>query len=160
MGFLGALVIVRPGLGVNHWAAFLVFGSSTCSALYQLFTRKLASHDAAETSITYIALAGFVLASLMLPFYWRTPESARDLAIFIGLGIFGGFGHYFIVRAYELAPAPFVTPFNYGQLVGAALLSYTIFGEIPDLWTWIGAAIIVGSGITMIYREGRRGGSR
>ena len=157
LGFLGALVIERPGLGANHWAAFLVFGSSTCSALYQLFTRKLASHDAAETSITYIALAGFLLASLMLPFYWKTPENLRDLALFVGLGIFGGFGHYFIVRAYEVAPAPFVTPFNYGQLIGAALLSYTVFGEIPDLWTWIGAAIIVGSGIYMIWREGRRG---
>ncbi len=158
LGFIGALVIVRPGMGVNHWAAFLVFGSSTASALYQLFTRKLASHDPAETSITYIALAGFLLASAMLPFYWKTPESLRDLVLFIGLGIFGGFGHYFIVRAYEVAPAPFVTPFNYGQLIGAALLSYTVFGEIPDLWTWIGAAIIVGSGIYMIWREGKRRG--
>lgn len=159
-GFIGALVIVRPGFGASHWAAFLVFGSSTSSALYQLFTRKLASHDAAETSITYIALAGFLLASLVLPFYWRTPESWRDLLLFIGLGVFGGFGHYFIVRAYELAPAPIVTPFNYGQLIGAAILSYAVFREIPDLWTWVGAAIIVASGIYMIYCEGRRSGSR
>lgn len=159
-GFIGALVIVRPGFGASHWAAFLVFGSSTSSALYQLFTRKLASHDAAETSITYIALAGFLLASLILPLYWRTPESWRDVLLFIGLGVFGGFGHYFIVRAYELAPAPIVTPFNYGQLIGAAILSYAVFGEIPDLWTWVGAAIIVASGIYMIYCEGRRSGSR
>jgi drug/metabolite transporter (DMT)-like permease len=156
LGFIGALVIVRPGLGANHWAIFLVFGSATCSALYQLFTRKLASHDPAETSITYIALAGFVLASLLLPFHWTPPASLRDLMLFVGLGVFGGFGHYFIVRAYELAPAPVVTPFNYGQLIGAAILSYAVFGEFPDLWTWVGAAIIVGSGIVMIYREGRR----
>jgi drug/metabolite transporter (DMT)-like permease len=71
LGFIGALVIVRPGMDANHWAAFLVFGSATTSALYQLFTRKLAAHDAAETSITYIALAGFVLASALLPFYWQ-----------------------------------------------------------------------------------------
>ncbi len=155
-GFTGALVIVRPGLDANHWAAFLVFGSATTSALYQLFTRKLAAHDAAEISITYIALAGFVLASAILPFYWRMPASLLDALLFIGLGVFGGFGHYFIVRAYELAPAPVVMPFNYGQLLGAALLSYTVFGEFPDLWTWLGAAIIVASSIYMIYGEKRR----
>jgi drug/metabolite transporter (DMT)-like permease len=157
LGFIGALVIVRPGMGANHWAAFLVFGSATTSALYQLFARKLAAHDAAETSITYIALAGFVLASALLPFYWRTPANLLDAMLFVGLGVFGGFGHYFIVRAYELAPAPVVSPFNYGQLLGAALFIYTVFGEFPDLWTWVGALIIVVSGIYMIYGE-KRGG--
>ena len=162
VGFIGALVIVRSGMNAghmeaNHWAAFLVFGSATTSALYQLFTRNLAAHDAAETSITYIALAGFVLASAILPFYWKTPANLRDALLFIGLGVFGGFGHYFIVRAYELAPAPVVTPFNYGQLLGAAILGYVVFGEFPDVWTWTGAAIIVGSGIYMIYGEKRRG---
>lgn len=155
VGFIGAVVIVRPGLDVNNGAAFLVFGSATTSALYQLFTRKLAAHDPAETSITYIALAGFLVASAALPFYWKTPTIWLDVLLFIGLGVFGGFGHYFIVRAYELAPAAFVTPFNYGQLIGAAILSFAIFGEFPDIWTWIGAAIIVGSGIFMIYRERR-----
>jgi drug/metabolite transporter (DMT)-like permease len=75
--------------------------------------------------------------------------------LFVGLGVFGGFGLYFIVRAYELAPAPVVSPFNYGQLLGAALFSYTVFGEFPDLWTWVGALIIVISGIYMIYGEKR-----
>jgi len=70
--------------------------------------------------------------------------------------VFGGFGHYFIVRAYELAPAAVVTPLNYGQLLGAAVLSYAVFGEFPDFWTWIGAAIIVTTGISMIYGERQR----
>jgi drug/metabolite transporter (DMT)-like permease len=155
-GFLGALIIVRPGLDASQWAAFLVFGSATTSAPYQLLTRKRAAHDAAETSITYIALAGFVIASAILPFYWMTPASLLDTLLFVGLGVFGGFGHYFIVRAYELAPASVVTPFNYGQLIGAAILSFAVFGEFPDIWTWLGAAIIVASGVYMIYGENRR----
>jgi drug/metabolite transporter (DMT)-like permease len=159
-GFLGALVIVRPGLGVEHWAAFLVFGSATTSALYQILTRKLAAHDPAETSITYIALAGFVLTTLGLPFVWKTPAGLLDALLFVGLGIFGGFGHYFIVRAYELAPAPVVSPFNYGQLLGATLLGFTVFGQIPDLWTCVGALIIAGSGIYMLLSERRRGAQR
>jgi drug/metabolite transporter (DMT)-like permease len=88
-----------------------------------------------------------------LPFVWVPPASVWDTLVFVGLGLFGGFGHYFLVRAFELAPAPVVSPFNYGQLIGAGLLSYTIFGEVPDAWTWIGAAVIVASGIFMLYAE-------
>jgi drug/metabolite transporter (DMT)-like permease len=156
LGFVGALIVVRPGADAVDSAVFLVFASAACSALYQLFTRKLAAHDAAETSITYIALSGFLCASAALPFYWQTPRSLLDALLFIAIGGFGGFGHYFIVRAYELAPAPVVTPFNYGQVLGAALLGYAVFGQFPDLWTWLGTLVIVGSGIYMIYREGRR----
>ena len=84
------------------------------------------------------------------------PASARDLLLFIGLGVFGGFGHYFLVRAFELAPAPFVAPFNYLGLIGAALLSVVVFGQFPDLWVWVGAAIIAGSGIFMLFYEHRQ----
>jgi drug/metabolite transporter (DMT)-like permease len=153
VGFLGALVIVRPDFGDINEAALLVFGSALCSALYQILTRKLAAHDPAETSITYIALAGFLLTSVALPFVWKTPASPLDTALFISLGLFGGFGHYFLVRAFELAPAPFISPFNYSQILGAALLSFVVFGQWPDLWTWLGSLIIVASGLYMLVAE-------
>ncbi len=159
LGFLGALVVVRPGFGGVQSAALLVLGSSAASALYQIITRTLASHDPAETSITYIALAGFILTSIPLPFVWITPATLFDAAVFVGLGVFGGFGHYFLVRAFELAPAPFVAPFNYGQLLGSALLGWLIFSHIPDVWTWIGTFIIAGSGIWMLTSERRKRGS-
>ena len=152
-GFVGALVILRPGAADVSPAAFLFLASAFASALYQIMSRKLASLDRAETSITYIALAGFILTSIPLPFYWQTPASARDLLLFVGLGVFGGFGHYFLVRAFELAPAPFVAPFNYLGLIGAALLSVLVFGQFPDAWVWLGAAIIAGSGIFILLHE-------
>lgn len=155
VGFLGAMVVVRPGVEGTNAAALLFFGSALFSALYQLLTRKLAAHDPAETSITYIALAGFVLTTLPLPFIWETPRSLVDVGLFLSLGLFGGFGHYFIVRAYELAPAPFVSPFNYAQLIGAAALGFVVFGQLPDLFVWLGAAIIAASGIFMLYAERR-----
>lgn len=151
VGFLGALVILRPGTGDMNPAGFLVLGAATFSALYQIMTRKLASLDAAETSITYIALAGFLLTTIPLPFVWVTPSSLLDWAVFVALGIFGGFGHYFLVRAFELAPAPFVSPFNYLGLIGAAILSITIFGQFPDLWVFVGAGIIAASGIFILF---------
>jgi len=156
VGFLGALIVIRPGDDAVDKAAFLVFGSALFSALYQIMTRKLAAHDKAETSITYIALSGFILTTLPLPFFWTTPQNWTDVALFISLGIFGGFGHYFLVRAFELAPAPFISPFNYGQLVGAALLGYLVFGNVPDRWVWIGSATIAASGIFILYWERRQ----
>ena len=115
--------------------------------------RKLAAHDEAETSITYIALAGFLLTTVPLPFVWQTPASGFDCLVFLSLGLFGGFGHYFMVRAFELAPAPFVSPFNYGQLIGATLLSVVVFGQLPDVWVWAGALVIAGSGVLMLFAE-------
>jgi drug/metabolite transporter (DMT)-like permease len=153
IGFIGALVVVRPGLDPSYEGALLIFAAAFAAALYQLLTRKLAAHDPAETSITYIALAGFVLTSIPLPFIWQTPVTVWDALVFAALGFFGGFGHYFLVRAFELAPAPVVAPLNYGQLIGATLLGVVVFEQLPDVWTWLGAAIIAGSGLFMLWGE-------
>lgn len=155
-GFAGALIILRPGTGAVEPAAFLLLGSALTSALYQIMSRKLASHDRAETSITYIALAGFVLTTPALPFIWVTPANLFDWVLFAMLGVFGGFGHYFWQRALEIAPAPFVSPFSYLGLIGAALLSVVVFGQFPDVFVWIGAFIIAGSGIFMLIYEHRQ----
>ncbi len=155
VGFLGALLILRPGLGAVHFASFLLLISATANALYQILTRGLAARDTAETSNTYIAVVGFVLSSVAVPFFWKTPESLFDLLLFASLGLFGGFGHYFIVKALEWGPAAVIAPLNYGQLLGTVVLAYAAFGEFPDGWTWGGAAIIIASGL-YIFRGERR----
>ncbi len=153
VGFLGALIILRPGSGVVHLASFLVLISAACNALYQLLTRSLAARDSAETSNTYIAVVGFVVTSLAVPFFWQTPRSPLDLLLFVSLGIFGGFGHYFIVKALEWGPAAVIAPLNYAQLVGTVIIGYVVFAEWPDVGTWIGAAVIIASGLYIFYRE-------
>ena len=155
-GFMGALIVVRPGSGALHWAAFLIFGSATTSALTQILSRKLAGQDPPETTNTYMVVAGFVLTTIPLPFFWQPPTSAWHAFLFVMLGVLGGLGHYFLVRAFELAPAPFVSPFNYVQILGAALLGFLAFGQLPDVWTWCGAGIIAGSGLFILFRERRR----
>jgi drug/metabolite transporter (DMT)-like permease len=153
VGFLGALIILRPGSGVVHLASFLVLISAACNAIYQLLTRRLAALDSAETSNTYIAVVGFLLTSVAVPFFWQTPKNLVDLLLFVSLGIFGGFGHYFIVKALEWGPAAVIAPLNYGQLIGTVIIAYLAFGEWPDDWTWAGAAVIIGSGLYIFYRE-------
>jgi drug/metabolite transporter (DMT)-like permease len=154
-GFIGACVVVRPGGGGQDWAVALLLLNATATAVIQLMSRKLSQYDGAATSNTYMVLVGFVMMSLLLPFIWRTPLTFLDALVFLGIGISGGVGHYLLVRAFEIAPAAFVSPFTYGQIVGATLLSYFVFGQLPDVWTWVGAAIIVSSGLFILYCERR-----
>jgi drug/metabolite transporter (DMT)-like permease len=155
-GFAGALIVARPGSGALHWSAFLILGSAAASAMTQILSRKLAGHDRPETSNTYMVLVGFALASLALHFVWRWPAAWWDALLLASLGVFGGLGHYCLVRAFELAPAPFVSPFNYAQILGAALLGFLVFGQVPDLWLWSGAAVIAGSGVFILLDQQRR----
>ncbi|MCG8689944.1 MAG: DMT family transporter [Minwuiales bacterium] len=157
IGFVGALIIIRPGLGETHWATTLVLGSAASYALYQILTRKVAGHDNPSTTITYAAIVGVTVASLGLPFVdLKMPANTIDWLVFASLGLTGGLGHWCVVKAFQYAPVPVVSPFGYGQLIGATILGYAIFGDFPDLWTWVGAAIIVGSGLYITYREAVR----
>jgi drug/metabolite transporter (DMT)-like permease len=154
-GFVGALLVVRPGVSGQDWAVALLLATAVASAVIQLMSRKLAQHDGAVISNTYMVLVGFMLMSLPLPFVWRMPTEFLDALVFFGIGVAGGAGHYLLVRAFELAPAAFVSPFTYGQILGATLISYLVFGQLPDGWTWFGAAIIVASGLLILYWERR-----
>jgi len=156
IGFCGALVIIRPGLGQTHWAAGLIVVTATCWALYQLLTRQVSDTDSPETSVTYTSMVGcFVLTIVMLlmPHWWRTPETALNIALFFGIGVIAAVGHFLVVKAYQNAPASVVSPFNFLQLLGAAAISYVIFSDVPDMFTWIGAAMIIGASLYVSYRE-------
>lgn len=153
LGFTGALVIIRPGSDVVHPAALLVIGTALCYGLYQVLTRKVAPYDSSETSIIYTALVGFVVTSMVVPFDFKMPANGFDLLIFFAPGLFGGLGHFCLVKAYENGPASAISPFNYAQLVGSVTLSVVIFSEVPDFWTWIGCGIIVASGLYLMRRE-------
>lgn len=156
IGFAGALIIIRPGGGEAHWAMVLVLGTALCYATYQIYTRKFSAADPPETSITYIAIVGAVISSVALPFYWVTPVSIVDGLLFALLGFIGGLGHYFVIRAFQHGEASLLSPFNYGQLVMAIVLSYFVFGTFPDLWTFVGGGIIISSGLYITYRETRQ----
>jgi drug/metabolite transporter (DMT)-like permease len=154
IGFLGVLLIIRPGAGFTNWAALLVLGSTSSYAVYQVLTRLIAPHDRAETGIVYAALVGTVAMSLIAPLDWRLPAHALDWLLFACLGFFGGFGHYFVIKAYRYAPAAVIAPFSYGELMGSTVIGYYAFGNFPDGWTWLGAGIIVACGAYIAYREG------
>lgn len=153
IGFVGALVIIRPGGEVFHPANFLILVSAFCYALYQILTRRVAEHDDYRVTAVYTILLSLIGSSFLVGFNWRTPDNGIDWLVFLSLGLIGGFGHYFMIRAYEYAEASVIGPLDYGQLIGATLLGFILFQEFPDFWTWIGAGIIVSSGVYIARRE-------
>lgn len=157
-GFGGALIIVRPGMAGANPYLLLVVGNASCYAVYQILTRLVAGDDPPETSVTYSALVGTLVLSLVVPFYWQAPARLAHWLILVVVGLLGGLGHYFVARALVWAPASLVAPFQYVQLIGAALLGYLAFGDVPSVWTWVGAAVVIASGLYVAWR-GARGGS-
>ena len=154
LGFVGALIIIRPGGGALALGELLVLGSATAFAVYQLFTRKLAAVDAPDTMILYTALVAALAMSAVVTFTFEAPHDLRDWGLFVALGVIGGITQYFVIKALQCAPAAVVAPYGYGELIGATIFGYVIFGDFPDGWTWVGAAIIVASGVYVAYREG------
>lgn len=154
IGFVGALVVIRPGVGDSgEWAALLIAASAACAAMYQLFTRKLAGLDHAETTNIWSGLIGTTVMCVLIPFVWEAPVTAEFWILFIALGLVGGTAHYILTKAFERGPASLLSPFSYLQLLGATVTGYFLYGALPDRWTWAGAAIIVGAGLYVAHRE-------
>lgn len=156
VGFLGAVIIIRPGFSVMQWGAILVLLDALFYSIYQILSRKVGSIDAAPVSITLTGIGGLIIASAILPFstiVW--PKDAFDAVLFILLGAFGLAGHFFVVKAVQWGRASIVAPVGYLELVGATLLGWLLFGNFPDWLTWVGAAVIVASGLYITYREHR-----
>lgn len=152
IGFFGVLIVIRPGLGLVHWAASLSLLCALFGACYQITTRKLAGVDRAVTTQFYSALVGALAITPLAPFIWRTPD-IEGAVLMLCLGALGGFGHWLLILAHRLAPAPILAPFSYVQLLPMILLGYLVFGDFPDHWTLIGAGIVLSSGLYLLYRE-------
>ena len=156
VGFLGVLVIMRPGSDSFHWAMLLSIASSFCGAVYNIVTRKVGGSDRAETSLFYVGFVGAIAAATPLPLLWQTPHGLQWLLI-IFMGLAGAIGHLMLIQAHRLAPASALAPFLYTQIVWMIIAGYLFFGDLPDLWTLVGAAIVVGSGLVLFAREASTG---
>ncbi|MCB1739212.1 MAG: DMT family transporter [Gammaproteobacteria bacterium] len=155
IGFCGALVVIRPGAGEVPMEIWLLLLAAMLFALYQILTRKMASLDSAATSSIYTVLVALVVSSAIVPWHYRSPDESELVVwlAFIATGLLGGIRHFFVVKAYEHAPASAISPFFYAELVGVTILGFLVFGDLPDAATWLGAAIIVCSGLYIAHRE-------
>ncbi len=155
VGFIGVLIILRPGTGVFQLESLIAVAAAVMFACYHVITRVTSRDDGTNTSLLYMAVVGAAVLTLIGPFYWLepTPEAWRFLAL---LSVTGATGHLLLIKALELAPASTLQPFNFTLLVWATIMGYIAFGNLPDMWTIIGGTIVVGSGLYTIYRERAR----
>jgi drug/metabolite transporter (DMT)-like permease len=156
VGFLGVLVVMRPGSTQFHWAMFMSLGASLCGAFYNIATRKVGGHDSAETSVFYGAAVGTVGSAMALPWTWQIPHGWQWILL-VGIGLAGAIGHYLLTQAHRIAPASLLAPFIYTQIIWMTLAGYVFFHDVPDMWTIIGAAIVVSSGLFVFARERKLG---
>ena len=152
IGFLGALVIVRPGSGIMHGLAMLPVLAAFSHALYTITTRQLANHDLPMTTLFYTAALGAVATTAVVPFFWVTPSLSGWLLMAL-VGLFGAAGHLTLIKALSYASPVVVAPLSYLSLLWSIGFGFALFGHLPDTTTLLGAALIAASGIYVFHRE-------
>lgn len=153
VGFTGILVAIRPGFAAFHPAFLLSLGCMLSYSVYILITRYLAAHDTSEATLFYSTLVGTIFLVPWAVIEWVWPADILTWIALLSLGFWGGLGHYLLIIAYRWAPASSIAPFIYFQLVAVTAIGYFVFGDLPDVWTVAGSAIIVASGVYLINRE-------
>jgi drug/metabolite transporter (DMT)-like permease len=152
VGLIGVLIILRPGTGAFHPAAFFPLVSALCWACTLIITRMMSGTERAVTVMAYSSIVGVVMLSALVPSVWVTP-SWHDIAFGIFIGIASTLGQWIVVLAFRYADASVLAPFSYTQLLWVSILGFLIFGEVPDVWTVTGAGFIVASGLYTAHRE-------
>ena len=153
VGFVGVIVIARPGAGSFQPAALLSLSAAGFYAFYSITTRILARTDANDTTLFYSNLVGALALLPVVPFVWTTPTDPLVIALMVATGAVGSAGHYFLIAAHRLAPAAVLSPFIYTEIVLVIALGFLVFGDVPNRWTLTGAAIVVASGLYILHLE-------
>jgi drug/metabolite transporter (DMT)-like permease len=149
---IGVLIILRPGTGAFHPAAFFPLVSALAWACTLIITRMMSGTERAITVMAYSSIVGVCILSALVPFVWVTP-TWHDIAFGIFIGIASTAGQWIVVLAFRYADASVLAPFSYTQLLWVSVLGFLIFGEVPDAYTITGAAFIVASGLYTAHRE-------
>jgi drug/metabolite transporter (DMT)-like permease len=155
VGFLGVLLIVQPGGAMFNIGAVTALGGAVANAFSMVTIRQLNQTDRPMTIVIYFTLFSTLLTAIPLPFIWVMP-TLRDWGLLIVLGLTGGLGQYFLTRAYGLASAAVVSPFNYISLLWAAVFGWAIWDDVPALHVFAGSAVVIASGLFILFSEIRK----
>ncbi|HUG60461.1 MAG TPA: DMT family transporter [Methylomirabilota bacterium] len=151
VGFIGVMIVVRPGGDAFQWAALFPVAAAMVGAFGSIFTRQMA-RELPEATLTWTALTGLAILSIATPFVWVTPN-ATEIALGVATGVLSTIGHVFVVLAFRKAAASALAPFTYVQLLFSGVLAYLVFSDIPSVWTFVGGTVIACSGLYTAHRE-------
>jgi drug/metabolite transporter (DMT)-like permease len=156
VGFSGVLLIVRPGSQGFHPAIVLSLINAVLYALFNMLTRRLAATELPATTQLWSAGAAALLLTPIGLMQWTTPPDALTWILVLSMGAFGGLGHLMVTQAHRYASAAVLGPFLYQQIIYMTLFGWLVFGHVPDAAVVGGAAVVVASGLYLLYREFRR----
>lgn len=152
LGFGGILLILQPSSDVFRIECLLLVAGALFYALAMIATRDLARTDTVSSIVVYGNLVVVMASAMTLPFGWVSPAPG-DLQIFLLMGLSGGFGTFLLVLSFRFAPVNTLAPFDYTKLILAIAIGYLVWQDLPGFWVWIGAAIVVASGLYVVRRE-------
>lgn len=153
IGFVGVLVMVRPSGDILQLGALVGLGGAFMQAFAMVTIRQLTSTEAPDTTVFYFTFLSACFMATSLPFSWVWPQGFADWALLCGTGLVGGCGQLFLTRAYSLAPPATVAPFNYGSILVATFFGWLLWEQIPEPHVVAGGAIVIASGLYILYRE-------
>ncbi|MCB1420538.1 MAG: DMT family transporter [Notoacmeibacter sp.] len=153
-GFAGVLIVVRPGMATFQPASLFPLGTAFFYALLMVSARYVDPRESVWTLMVWLVGAGGLLSALIAPFIW-VPVEPSDVWLFLAIALFGTAGMTLMTQAFRFAPASVIAPFDYTALVWATLIGWLVWHEIPDAMTFVGAAVIVASGLYIVWREAR-----
>ncbi|MEP7029326.1 MAG: DMT family transporter [Pseudolabrys sp.] len=170
IGFAGVIVMLIPHFDINHYATAGIASAAAVGSIYAIVaafcnagtviqTRRLTQSETTSAIVFYFSVVTAIAGALTLPFEWYTPNWA-ELIKLIMLGVLGGIAHIFLTESYRHATASVVAPFDYSAMLWALLLGYWVFGELPSGLVYVGAAIVAGAGLFVIWRESQLGVKR
>ena len=155
VGFIGALIIIQPGIIKINLASIASLGAGISYAFYIISTRKLTSFDNPFLTLIFTGVFGAIIISFIVPFYWTMPNVNQWL-LMIGLAAVGTFAHFCLILSLNYAEASKLAPLGYFEIVNNVLIGYYFFGDFPNKWLWLGLFFIVSSGIYISFREVRK----
>jgi len=158
VGFLGVLLIVRPGFGGSSALTLIPLAGAMFNAVSLIWVRKLTATERSETIVFYFMLTSAVIGGALLPLHW-SPPTVSDLALLVLMGLLGGIAQVMHTTAFRNAPVAVLAPFEYTAMLWAVIAGYLVWGNLPTWWTGAGTGLIVASGLYILHREivvGRR----
>ena len=152
LGFIGTLIVIRPGFIEINLATFAALGNGICYGFYLIITRKLRTFDNSLLTLLFAGTVGTIVMSFFMPSVWINPSNSQWVMMAL-IGFIAALAHFLIIYSLNLADASKLAPLGYTEIITNIILSYYIFNELPDNWTYLGLFIIVLSGLYISRRE-------
>jgi drug/metabolite transporter (DMT)-like permease len=156
-GFVGVLIVIRPGSGLFGWGVALPLLAAVCYAMFQVLTRRLSLLESPYTTHFWTGVVGFVLlcglvmlSNIDVAQVWHAA-TPRHLGVLVAIGLLGTVGHLLLIFALGMAPASTLMPFSYSQIALAAAVGWWVFGDVPDVWAWLGMGVVAACGATSAW---------